>query len=102
MKRLDLPVDGGDLDQAQQLTQTLVSTFDVRDAICYFVSDRQRLIAVIEAAYGDTEEFNVSVRRIFSACLKRDAELFERLRAIRGPTRGTSRYLPVERPSPVL
>ena len=53
-----------------QLTDYLLHRFDVRHASCYLQSDKHRLLAVVEAAYGDTAQFNRVVQDLFRACLK--------------------------------
>mgnify|MGYP007129134682 CR=1 FL=1 len=40
--------------------------FDAAKAECFLPKDRERLLAVIEAGFGDVREFNKIVRRIFA------------------------------------
>ena len=47
---------------AQQLER-----FDAAKAQCFKNEDRQRLLAVIEAAFGDFKQFNLLVRAAFAA-----------------------------------
>ena len=39
--------------------------FDVSDARCYLEEDRQRLLAVVDSAYGNLDQFNMAVRHLF-------------------------------------
>ena len=41
------------------------SRFDVAEATCFLEADRQRLVAVVDAAYGSLYEFNATVRELF-------------------------------------
>ena len=66
IKRLDLDEAA---DGFSALTDQLCLTFDVTEATCFRVSDKQRLLAVIEAGYGDTALFNKEVRAVFRRCL---------------------------------
>ena len=49
----------------EQLRLTL-ARFDARKANCFKPNDRQRLMGVIEAGYGDLHAFNVEVRLLLS------------------------------------
>ena len=42
-----------------------LSSFDVAKATCFLEADRQRLLAVVDAAYGSLDEFNAAVRSLF-------------------------------------
>ena len=41
--------------------------FDAAKAQCFLAKDRQRLLAVVEAGFGDFKEFNTRVRSVFAA-----------------------------------
>ena len=43
--------------------------FNAKKAECYKPEDRQKLLAVIEAAFGDVKEFNKSVREMFDTVM---------------------------------
>ena len=51
---------------ARQLLTAQFACFDAAKAQCYKVEDREKLLAVIEAAFGDFKEFNRSVRAVFA------------------------------------
>ena len=42
-----------------------LATFDAAKAQCFKQADRQRLLAVIEAGFGNFDEFNTGVREVF-------------------------------------
>ena len=48
--------------------------FDVNEANCYLECDRQRLLGVVDAAYGSLDEFNRAVKGLFK---QENAHLFE-------------------------
>ena len=52
--------------QAQAELTAMFENFDAAKAECFLPKDRERLLAVIEAGFGDVREFNKSVRRIFA------------------------------------
>ena len=58
------------------------TTFDADKAKCYDPGDRQKLLAVIEAAFGDIERFNQAVRKLLinavHAKLEREVSTFEK------------------------
>jgi hypothetical protein len=58
--------DLGDADGATSAKAALAS-FDTARAQCYLQRDRQHLLAVIEAGFGDLLPFNQSVRTLFAA-----------------------------------
>ena len=39
--------------------------FDVADCTCFLEADRQRLLAVVDAAYGSLDQFNAAVHSLF-------------------------------------
>ena len=43
----------------------LLATFNAAKAECFKQEDRQKLLAVIEAGFGNFDEFNTGVREIF-------------------------------------
>ena len=54
--------------EAARLRQSLTH-FDVREALCYLESDRQRLLGAIESGYSNLERFNVSIHRMLKVAL---------------------------------
>ena len=63
--QIDLDPDTVETD-ARQLLTAQFACFDAAKAQCYKVEDREKLLAVIEAAFGDFKEFNRSVRAVFA------------------------------------
>ena len=51
---------------ARRLLTKQFASFDAAKAQCFKVEDREKLLAVIEAAFGDFKEFNRSVRAVFA------------------------------------
>ena len=64
-----LPLDDVDIDVG-----SLFGSFDVRSACCFLHHDRQRLLAIIEASFGDLGAFNHAIRRISPALVAAAAE----------------------------
>ena len=50
---------------AKRELATQLGTFNASKAQCFKQEDRQRLLAVIEAGFGDFDEFNKGVREVF-------------------------------------
>ena len=62
-----------------------LATFDAEKARCFLEKDRQRMLAAVEASFGDCKEFNMKMRNIFES------------RLVRGSSRGRSkRVTPAE------
>ena len=61
-----------DLDQAeaQKELAAQLACFDAAKAQCFKKEDRQRLLAVIEAGFGDFKGFNKYVRNVFAQRLR--------------------------------
>ena len=53
------------LEAARRLLTKQFASFDAAKAQCFKVEDREKLLAVIEAAFGDFREFNQCVRDVF-------------------------------------
>ena len=45
------------------------ATFDAAKAQCSLNKDRQRLLAVVEAGFGDVKRFNIKMRNVFESRL---------------------------------
>ena len=58
-----------DQTQARRLLTEQFATFDAGKARCFLASDREHLLAVIEAGFGDTSYFNRVVRTLFASRL---------------------------------
>ena len=56
---------GGESASLRTIEQSF-REFKGEDATCYLQADRERLLAVIEASFGDFVEFNKAVRGVFS------------------------------------
>ena len=56
---------GQDQAAAKRELATQLGTFNASKAQCFKQEDRQRLLAVIEAGFGDFDEFNKGVREVF-------------------------------------
>ena len=61
---------GQDQAAAKRELAAQLGTFNASKAQCYKQEDRQRLLAVIEAGFGDFDEFNKGVREVFKLRLK--------------------------------
>ena len=55
-----------DQKEARRLLMQRFATFDAAKAQCFFARDRDRLLAVIEASFGDFYDFNRVVRKLFA------------------------------------
>ena len=58
-----------------------LATFDAGKALCYLEGDRQRLLAIIEASYGDCRDFNAAAQDLFTERLE-ERTLAEQSRSI--------------------
>ena len=57
--------------QARQQIAKEFKNFNAAKAQCFKVEDRERLLAVIEAGFGDFKEFNELVRDVFKTRLEK-------------------------------
>ena len=55
-----------DQTEARQLLTEQFATFDAGKAQCFLASDREHLLAVIEAGFGDFDDFNRVARNILT------------------------------------
>ena len=53
--------------EARRLLKEQFATFDAGKARCFLASDRQHLLAVIEAGFGDFYDFNRVARNLFAS-----------------------------------
>ena len=58
-----------DQTQARRLLTEQFATFDAGKARCFLASDREHLLAVIEAGFGDFYDFNRIMRTLFASRL---------------------------------
>ena len=66
-----------DQTQARRLLTEQFATFDAGKARCFLASDREHLLAVIEAGFGDFSDFNRVVRTLFASRLHNRLSLRE-------------------------
>ena len=53
--------------EARRLLTKEFATFNAGKAQCFLASDREHLLAVIEAGFGDFNDFNRAVRNLFAS-----------------------------------
>ena len=58
-----------DQTEARRLLTGQFATFDAGKAQCFLASDREHLLAVIEAGFGDFYDFNCVTRSLFASRL---------------------------------
>ena len=75
---------------AGELIESQLATFDAMQSTCYKPEEKQRLLGIIEQAFGDFEVFNAAIRSVFA---ERGFSASSRKDAVRG---SGERYL--ERP----
>ena len=56
--------------EARQLLKEQFATFDAGKAQCFLASDREHLLAVIEAGFGDFYDFNRVARNLLVSRLR--------------------------------
>ena len=56
-----------DQTEARRLLTKEFATFNAGKAQCFLASDREHLLAVIEAGFGDFNDFNRAVRNLFAS-----------------------------------
>ena len=56
--------------EARQELKAQFASFDAAKAECFLPKDRHRLLAIVEAGFGDFEEFNKLMRGVFETRLK--------------------------------
>ena len=61
-----------DQTEARRLLTVQFATFDAGKAQCFLASDREHLLAVIEAGFGDFYDFNRVARNLFARRLARN------------------------------
>ena len=62
-----IQVDAGEMqkgDRRGSFSADLLDEFDARNAQCYLREDQERLLAMVEAGFGDLDSFNEHVRDI--------------------------------------
>ena len=58
-----------DQTEARRLLTGQFATFDAGKARCFLASDREHLLAVIEAGFGDFDDFNRVARSLLASRL---------------------------------
>ena len=56
--------------EAKKELKKQFATFDAAKAECFLPKDKHRLLAIVEAGFGDFEEFNKLMRGVFETRLK--------------------------------
>ena len=69
-----------DQTEARRLLTEQFSTFDAGKAQCFLASDREHLLAVIEAGFGDFDDFNRVARNLLASRLEETSLSFPRER----------------------
>ena len=54
-----------DKPAVQKSVREQLASFDAEKAECFLERDRQRLLAVVEAGFGNFKDFNVKMREVF-------------------------------------
>ena len=81
-----------DQTESRRLLTEQFATFNAGKAQCFLASDREHLLAVIEAGFGDFDDFNRAARNILGSRLHDDTSLHSSHSSRRSMfTRGTSR-----------
>ena len=78
-----------DQTEARRLLTEQFSTFNAGKAHCFLASDREHLLAVIEAGFGDFDDVNRAARNILGRRLLDEVTLHSSRRSML--TRGTTR-----------
>ena len=55
--------------EARRLLKEQFASFDAGKARCFLASDREHLLAVIEAGFGDFHDFNRVARSLSASCI---------------------------------
>ena len=63
--------DDDQTEARRQLTEGF-ATFDAGKAQCFLAKDRERLLAVIEAGFGDFDDFNRVARNLLASRLRNE------------------------------
>ena len=64
-----------DQTEARRLLTEQFATFDAGKAQCFLASDREHLLAVIEAGFGDFDDFNRIARNLLASRLHGELSL---------------------------
>ena len=67
-----------DQTEARRLLTEQFSTFDAGKAHCFLASDREHLLAVIEAGFGDFDTFNRVARNLLASRLHDELSITSR------------------------
>ena len=69
-----------DQTEARRLLKEQFASFDAGKARCFLASDREHLLAVIEAGFGDFDDFNRVARNLLASRLEETSLSFPRER----------------------
>lgn len=89
---------GGELDRISALAlpgrdvNTALLTFDAAKAQCFKQDDRQRLLGIIESAFGDFNSFNAKVRSMFAKRSTTTQLTSDQVSAPPGAAKGKAKY----------
>ena len=72
-----------DQTEARRLLTEQLATFDAGKARCFLASDRDHLLAVIEAGFGDFYDFNRVARNLLVSRLHDELSLRSRAASLR-------------------
>ena len=61
-----------DREAARQELKAKLASFDAAKAECFLEKDRQRLLAVVEAGFGNFVDFNTTMRSVFDERVRRE------------------------------
>ena len=86
--------DDDQTEARRQLTEQF-ATFDAGKAQCFLAKDRERLLAVIEAGFGDFDDFNRVARSLFTSRIRDD--ISSRRTMSRRCSRKLSKIVPLRR-----
>ena len=64
--------DHTDPAAAKKVLKKQFATFDAAKAVCFLPKDTHRMLAVVEAGFGDLKTFNSLVRSIFEEKIEQD------------------------------
>ena len=86
--------DDDQMEARRRLTEQF-ATFDATKAQCFLASNREHLLAVIEAGFGDFDDFNRVARSLFTSRIRDD--ISSRRTMSRRCSRKLSKIVPLRR-----
>ena len=88
--------DDDQTEARRRLTEQF-ATFDAAKAQCFLASDREHLLAVIEAGFGDFDDFNRVARSLFTSRIRDDISARHTMSLSRRTSRKLSKIAPLRR-----